>query len=558
MTNPLGPVAFFTLEASDCLDRLDAMFATDAPPPDELVRVARMLRGSALMANQPQLARAAAGFEALGRAYRDKVRSWDAATREQASQAIEEFRALLRRITDWQEADAARAVRLGAHLDSLAGQGPVEAERFRRSGATAAADLQTGVRAFVAREGALIASALDRAARAMRMAPDDREPLYMVLRRMQSLQGLAELPDLAPLPDVLDGIELAVGDLSRLHAAPPKVEDVLAAGALALARVSRDIAEHGVPAPDADEPRRFTELLLEAFAVERDVVPIESLYAGGEASPVERAADVPHFAPPTPPGSLELVSLGEHLVQTAGLLEGARSATELDLRLYRLIGTLRAAASPHTDPIGSALGIFGRATREWVATGTVKSSREAFAVTLRETGELLRVGGTAPDRMYLSRRILDLAHRLDESREPSGAVAEPAVEPAAQPAAEPATEPVVAIESLAPDFTALERGLTDYERLVREQGLGTASIEGLIGRKHDEPPPLPPQPSAPSDEAVVAIQDLCYRGRRALERADEVRGELRNQLARRADLIALQPLIEELLDLVPLALAESD
>ncbi len=546
MTNPLGPVAFFTLEASDCLDRLDAMFGTDAPPPDELVRVARMLRGSALMANQPQLARAAAGFEALGRAYRDKVRSWDAATREQASQAIEEFRALLRRITDWQEADAARAVRLGAHLDSLAGQGPVEAERFRRSGATAGADLQTGVRAFVAREGALIASALDRAARAMRMAPDDREPLYMVLRRMQSLQGLAELPDLAPLPDVLDGIELAVGDLSRLHAAPPKVEDVLAAGALALARVSRDIAEHGVPAADADEPRRFTELLLEAFAVERDVVPIESLYAGGEASPVERAADVPHFAPPTPPGSLELVSLGEHLVQTAGLLERARSTTELDLRLYRLIGTLRAAAAPHTDPIGSALGVFGRATREWVATGTVKSSREAFAVTLRETGELLRAGGTAPDRMYLSRRILDLAHRLDESGGPGGAVAEPAA------------EPVVAIESLAPDFTALERGLTDYERLIREQGLGTASIEGLIGRKHDEPPPLPPQPSAPSDEAVVAIQDLCYRGRRALERADEVRGELRNQLAGRADLIALQPLIEELLDLVPLALAESD
>ena len=74
-------------------------------------------------------------------------------------------------------------------------------------------ELHTGVRAFVAREGALIASALDRAARSLRTAPGDREPLYNVIRRMQSLRGLAELGDLSPLPEILDGIELAVGDL---------------------------------------------------------------------------------------------------------------------------------------------------------------------------------------------------------------------------------------------------------------------------------------------------------------------------------------------------------
>ncbi len=107
----------------------------------------------------------------------------------------------------------------------------------------------------MAREGALIASALDRAARALRTSPGDRDPLYNVIRRMQSLRGLAELGELAPLPDILDGIELAVGDLTRLFAPPPGVDEVMDAAARALTRISRDVAEHGRPDPDAEEAR---------------------------------------------------------------------------------------------------------------------------------------------------------------------------------------------------------------------------------------------------------------------------------------------------------------
>ena len=78
---------------------------------------------------------------------------------------------------------------------------------------------------------------------------------------MQSLRGLAELGELAPLPEILDGIELAVGDLTRLFAPPPGVDEVMAAAAHALTRISRDIAEHGRPDAEAEEARRFTELL---------------------------------------------------------------------------------------------------------------------------------------------------------------------------------------------------------------------------------------------------------------------------------------------------------
>ena len=541
MTNPIGPAGFFALEAGECLDRLESLFgAAGGPPADEFLRIARVLRGSALMANQPLLGRAAAGFEALARAVRGGSRAWDAATREQASQAIEEYRLLVRRVPEWQETDAARAASLAALLDSLAGQGPVEAERLRRSGA-APGELQTGVRAFVAREGALIASALDRAARAIRTTPDDREPLYMVLRRMQSLQGLAELPELPPLPDILDGIELAIGDLSRLHAPPPGVDDVLEAGARALSRVARDIADRGSPETDADEPRRFTALLLEAFAVERDVVPIEALYAGGEAESMQRPASVPQFAPVPPPGSLELVSLGEHLVQTAGRLDQARSVTELDLRLYRLVGTLRAAAAPEGDPVGRALSRLARAAREGVAGGTARRAREPFVAALRGTGEFLR-GAATVERDRLAVEIERAARDIDalggEAIVPIESLAQGAATakgPAAPPASAAAAVP----------RGRLETAFAAYGELRRERGAPEPSLAALLKRPVSEP-------------GVVGIESLCYRGRSALERAAELRREIQSRLGPGRGLVEVRPLLDELLDLLPLALAESD
>ena len=555
MTNPIGPAGFFALEAGECLDRLDSLFgAAGGPPPDEFLRTARVLRGSALMANQPLLGRAAAGFEVLARAIRDGSRAWDAATREQAGQAIEEYRLLVRRVPEWQEGDAARAARLASLLESLAGQGPMAAERIRRADATPA-ELQTGVRAFVAREGALIASALDRAARAIRTAPDDREPLYMVLRRMQSLQGLAELPELPPLPDILDGIELAIGDLSRLHAPPPGVDAVLEAGARALSRVARDIADRGAPEPDADEPRHFTALLLEAFAVERDVVAIETLYPGGEAQPMQRPASVPQFAPVTPPGSLELVSLGEHLVQTAGRLEQARSVTELDLRLYRLVGTLRAAAAPEGDPVGRALSRLARAAREAVATGTARRAREPFVAALRGAGEFLR-GAATTDRDRLAVEIERAARDIDalggEPIVPIESLAHAGEPPAPRPAPAPAPAAASAAAgaAVAPPRGRIETAFDGYGRLRRERGAAQPSLDALVRR--------PQAPAAPSAPAVVAIESLCYRGRGALERAAELRREIQARLGPGRGLVEVRPLLDELLDLLPLALAEPD
>src|SRR5206468_7203389 len=92
-SKPLGMSDFFALEAGEYLERLDGLLAKgESPSADELVRLARALRGSALMANQPAIARAAAGLEALGRAVREGRRAWDAATRHLAVRGVDDLK----------------------------------------------------------------------------------------------------------------------------------------------------------------------------------------------------------------------------------------------------------------------------------------------------------------------------------------------------------------------------------------------------------------------------------------------------------------------------------
>jgi chemotaxis protein histidine kinase CheA len=570
MTNPLGTTDFFALEAGDCLNRLEQLVSgTATPSADEFLRMARVLRGSALMAAQTPIARAAAGLEGFARARRASSQPWDAATREQLAQAVEEFRLLVRRVREWNQADTDRASRLGRDLERLTGATPGQGA----APSSKPKELTAAVRAFVAREGALIASSLDSAARALRASPGDREPLYNVIRRMQSLRGLAELGELAPLADILDGIELAVGDLTRLFAPPPGVDDVINAAAQALTQISREVAEQGRPDPNGEEARHFTELLLRAFAVERDVVPIESLYYADDPEPLTHPAAQPQFAATEPPGPLELVSQGEHLCQSADLIEGAGSPIQRDLRLYNLLGTLRSAGISGSDPVAGALGIFARSAREALATGVATHSLPDLVTQLRDAGRLLRSMVDTDDRMLVSRRLLDVAHQLDELR--TTAESGPVVP--IESLSYDGEKDVVPIESLAPDEevlpiesltlktepmtapnatpsqpTGLEASFRTLSRLVRDRVPLTpafsALLSGSVGRTTNS--------GTLAEETPVPIATLCYRGQAALRRADAVRQEIAIQLTRDATLESLQPLLQELLDLVPLALAE--
>ena len=381
MTNPLAAADFFALEAGECLDRLETLVGRpDGPPADEFLRTARVLRGSALMACQQPIARAAAGLEGLARAYRDGRRPWDPATREQAAQAVEEFRLLVRRVREWGEPETARAVRLGLSLESLAGRttgaGPAGEPGRRRN---EQGELNTGVRAFVAREGALIASALDRAARALHgvarrpRAALHRHPPHAVAprtRRAERAGAAARDPRWhrarrgRPHPAVRAAARRGRGDGRRVRARSP---------------ASRATSPStGAPSP---RPRRPAGSPTSCSAPSpSSATSCRSSRSTTPTTPRRSRRRSPSRSSPRPRplGPLELVSHGEHLCQSADLIARSRSAIERDLRLYHLLGSLRAAGTPGPDPVASALVVFARSAREALAAG-VAAARDAGA-----------------------------------------------------------------------------------------------------------------------------------------------------------------------------------
>jgi hypothetical protein len=198
--------------------------------------------------------------------------------------------------------------------------------------------------------------------------------------------------------------------------------------------------------------------------------------------------------------------------------------------------------------------------------------------------------------MLVSRRVLDVAYRLD------GLVHRP--EPAAEPvpieslgydiAAESKAElPVVPIESLAPDEVVpieslapdevvpieslapdtqpsggIEGSFRTFELLLRARGTQPPSLDALIAAAPTAAvstaavstaavPAAAVPAAAPPEPQPVAIGTLCYRGQAALERASVVRHQINAELTRDASIESLQPLLQELLDLVPLALERS-
>jgi len=562
---PLGMSDFFALEAGEYLERLDGLVAQgEHPSGDELVRLARAVRGSALMANQHAIARAASGLESLARAVREARRTWDAQTKQLAVRAVDDLKIFVRRAGSWTDADTAKAEALGEELDQVAGRPSAQVR------AAEALGLDAGARAFVAREGAAIASALDRAAQALRANPTAHDPLQHVLRALQPLRGLAALADLPPLPDLLEGIERSIAELERSGLEPPAhIAELFRTAATAIARSARDVAERGRPDPEGAEFRQFAELLVKSMESEPDAVSIGSLYYS-DSGPHIVSRGVPAARPSTL-GRLELVSHGEHLRQAADSLERAPSATQRELRAHTLGSTFRALANGGGGILADRVAHFAVAAREAVASGLAVSHAAAFAAELRRVGDLL-TRSSSGDEEALSAELDPLIERIralggpgatpivpiaalaaDPAplRAPQPAVPPPARVPRpvpppppapAPPTARPVTQPTKgAVGELVPETPDLVGSWAAYQRLL-QGGIGPASLEELTAGPAG--PGAPPAESPP----VVDVRTLLYRGDRALKRAQELRAA-----ARTASGDSLRALVDEVCDLVALA-----
>jgi chemotaxis protein histidine kinase CheA len=576
---------FFALEAGEYLERLDALLAKgDNPSADELVRLARALRGSALMANQHAIARAAAGLESLARAVREGRGAWDPQTKQLAVRGVDDLKIFVRRAPSWTDADTAKAEALSQELEQLAGRPSAQIR------AAEAIGLDAGARAFVAREGAAIASALDRAAQALRANPLAHDPLQHVLRAIQPLRGLAAVNDLPPLPDLLDGIERAIAELSRSGIEPPaNVGELFQAGATAIARAAREVAERGRPDPDGPDFRHFATLSVTFMDSEPDVVSIGSLYYS-DSGPHIVSRGVPTTRPSTL-GRLELVSHGDHLRQAADSLERAPSATQRELRAHTLATTFRALANAGGGVLADMVAQFAVAAREAVASGVAVTSPGAFAAELRRVGDLLaRSSASEEEALATELNAVTAAIRALQpgARAPAptatstptppapltpAAPPRPAAAPAPRPMAPPSsplrappragatapthatptptpTPPSARAPDGVPETADLVGSWAAYQRLAAGP-IGPASLDELLAGAQGggSGPARPAGRGAAGEPGVVDVRTLVYRGERALARAQELR-----VAAKQASGDDLRALIEEVCDLVALAL----
>jgi HPt (histidine-containing phosphotransfer) domain-containing protein len=553
-SQPLGMSDFFALEAGEYLDRLDALLQGDAAPAaDEFVRLARALRGSALMASQQPIARAASGLESLARAVREGRRSWDPSTKQVAVRTVDDLKIFVRRATSWTEADTAKAEALAAQLEQLAGRPSAQVR------AAEALGLDAGARAFVAREGAAIASALDRAAQVLRSNPLAHDPLQHVLKALQPLRGLAALNDLPPLPDLLEGIERAIGELARSSAAPGAlVGELFQSAAASIAHAARQVAERGRPDPEGAEFRRFATLLMQFMESEPDVVPVNTLFYGDGGPDVVRRGT--SAARPPTLGRLELVSQGEHLRQAADSLERAPSPTQRELRAHTLGGTFRALGGAgggegSGGPVGDRVAEFAQAAREAVASGVAVQQAVAFAAQLRRAGDVLSRSASG-DEAALAAELAAVTAAVRALGGSGGAAPAPPVVPiaslapaAAAPAprsplpARPGSDPPV------PESGDLVGSWAAYQRLVAA-GVGPASLDELLRAPSlDTTRPAAAAPRGDQEPPLVDIRTLVYRGERARLRAQELR-----EAAARVTGDGLRTIIDEVCDLVVLAL----
>lgn len=335
----MGTLDFFLLESTEYLEQLDALAQSPAgtpPNPDDFLRLTRAFRGSALMANQHPMGRAAQGLEACARALRENRLRWDERVRGELVRAIDDCKVLLRRLRNPEQGDSERAEQIGAGLDRLSGR---TSAMIR---AAAGRGLDAGGRAFVAREAAAIASTLQRAASTLANDPANRDVLNSVTPSMSALRGVAAIQDLPPLGDLLAANEAAVKEVLAIKGpAPREVADAFDSGARALARAAREVVDQGRPDPDSQDAQQFAQRLLATFAGGH-VVPIEALFYMDQGPHIVRQG-----APPAAPAAaayekVELVSHGEFLTAAVAELRRAAAApVQCDLRLFTIAARLR-------------------------------------------------------------------------------------------------------------------------------------------------------------------------------------------------------------------------
>ena len=548
MPESMGLTEFFAMEAADYLDRLDALVSKGPPEAADLMRLARALRGSALMANQQSLAAAAAGFEQVARGMREGKVTWDPAAQQAVVRAVDDFRVLVRRLAEWTPADDERARGIGSGLQMLTGAAPAPTH-------AAGASSDARARALIAQQGAALASVLERAAQTGQADPKGQQELNAVLQLIQPLRGVASLADFPPLPDILDAIERCVGEVRRAPRPAGELSAALRSAGLAIARAAREVAAGSRAEAESPELAGLVDHLAKVLDLDPTVVPIEALFVDDAGPHVLEPGVAPLTSSPL--GGAELVTHGEYLTQMADGIQRGRTAPERELRALGLLGTFRTLAGGGDGPLAKAAATFGRAGREALAQRWASKHTAGFVRLLRQAGDALSAAGRL-EEPRLATLLTSLTAALRQTVTTGLAAPAESAAPATTAPAVPAPEE---------EAPGLAGSYQRFQRLATALGLGAPSVEALLSGPPSLPVAAPPArpraatpvPSAPpprvsaGGDGLVPITDLVYQGSAALDRALALRDDVRRALVGSPpDADAVRELIEEILDLVAL------
>ncbi len=544
MTSPGGLLDFFTLEASDYVEQMDGLLAKAAgsgPDAEALLRNARALRGSSTMAKLPAIADLASAMERISRGLMDGAVAWDPALGGAMTAAVDDLKILVRAVRSWTPSENQRAATRSAELARYAP---------RRTAAPASPAATSGTTFFSA-EASNIAAGLE----LLIARPDDRDAAANVLRRVRALRGVAGIKDVGPLSEVMESAELVMKPLELGHGGvSPQGMEVLKSGSELLRKLSAALRSGGPsdePSTERDRFRTAVETFRGGSAADERIVPISQLFYDDGGQKVVSAA--PH--PPTTPAErfrLEMVSQGEHLQRLVADGRDAKDDVARDRvrrELTKALGALRAGAESfgesevatliagHADAV-EKLDYLSLNSLDALASVIAKPGAHGERLSARlvelKAGQSLDAGigaalvGNAPA----------LASPLTPSRAPTPiinpAIPRPAAPRSSAPIQTPVRVPAGLVVAQTPRsgndlMAALDQSITGFEQLAEQ----------------------PLSAPVPLDIPIVPIDVLLYRGRAAIERAIEIREEVR-----RAGGPPPREALDELFDLLDLALAE--
>jgi hypothetical protein len=468
----------------------------------------------------------------------------------------------------WGEAESRRAAARAAEISGFL---PAE-----RPSAPTPASAQTGP-AFLAAESSNIAAGLE----LLLTGPSDVSASANVLQRLRALRGIAAIRDVPPLPEVLEAADEALRPLETQQGplTPPHRELLESAtGVLRdAARSLKALPAGGALGPVAVSPEATTrfEAALARFADAESerarIVPVAQLFFDDGGPHLVSGTANPHTTP-AERLRLEMVGHGEHLRR---LVNDARASTEPAAadRAHRTLRRALAAVRTTAESFGEdAIADTVTALAESMTT----SDAPALAV-LSGLAELLSSPGHDSERlrMELPRLVAGRVEReRTEAAEPRRAAAEPTapdlpwIEP--PPAAPAPAEPMRAASAhLDPARAEPSRPAFPFAESRPAPGSFAPQRQPSDVRPwapaqpHQVPAAPPPAPPAGAGLAslldmafasveeletrpLVPIESLIYRGEAALQRARELRDDLRKQDA------PPREALEELYDLLDL------